>query len=271
MILPDLPIVPLDLRSASQHDYALLAALHARLCAERLPDDPPIPLAESIRTWQTLPPAASVATWLIPSGDGAVALASGSVWLWRTGENQHLAPCEIGVLPEFRRAGLARRLLAQIAGTARREGRRLLQATTNERVPAGGAFLRRLGAREGQRGHLNQLDLADLDRDLLRRWLAEGPTRAAGFDLGRWTGEYPEDELPAIAALHDLLNQAPRDGLDIEDQHVTPEQLREMERANRARGTERWTLYARARADGMLAGFTEVFWYRDRPAILSQA
>jgi mycothiol synthase len=46
--------------------------------------------------------------------------------------------------------------------------------------------------------------------------------------------------------------------------------VREIERANRAGGRERWTLYARERATGAFAGFTEVFWHPNRPAILSQ-
>ncbi len=264
------PIRPIELRAANAREYALLSALQNRLLAECLPDDPPTPLEDHTRSWRNLPPFLDVFDHLILSADGTFALASGAISLPRTDENRHVAYVGIGVLPECRRQGLARRLLAPIADLARRDGRRLLLISTNARVPAGEAFMRRLGAKAGQQGHTNQLDLADLDRDLLGRWLTEGPLRARGFELGLWTGEYPEAELATIAALHGILNQAPRGDFDVEDRQVTPEQLRQMEASNRASGTERWTLYARVQASGAFAGFTEVFWHPSHPAMLSQ-
>ncbi len=66
------------------------------------------------------------------------------------------------------------------------------------------------------------------------------------------------------------MNGAPTDDLEIEDSRTTPEQLRQMEAHTFARGMERWTLYARERATGAFAGFTEVFWHPNRPALLDQ-
>jgi hypothetical protein len=43
------PIRPIDLRAASDEDYALLWALENRLRAERLPNDPPIPMVFDVR------------------------------------------------------------------------------------------------------------------------------------------------------------------------------------------------------------------------------
>ncbi len=260
----------IDPSSASEQDYRLLNVLDNRLRVEWLPDDPPIPLDEYIENWRHTPPSLDLLAWLIVSADGSSAVANGSVSLPHMGENLHLAWFSIGVVPEYRQQGLARHLVALIADAAQRQRRRLLLTSTNGRVPVGEAFMRRLGAEIGQRGHINQLALADLDRDLLARWLAEGAARATSFDLGFWDAAYPEAEIPTIAALHDLLNQSPRDALDMEDQHITPEQLRQTERANRAGGTERWTFFVRERASGALAGFTEVFWYPTRSAILSQ-
>jgi mycothiol synthase len=216
------PIRPIDLRNACEDDYARLSALNDRLRAERLPDDPPVPLEESIEEWRNIPAFVGVSAWVIEEAAGGQAVARGTAYVLRTGENEHLAQFEIGVLPEFRRQGLARRLLAPIAEFARQEGRRLLLTSSNGRVPAGEAFMRRLGAEPGQEGHTNQLDLADLDRDLLARWLREGPERAASFELGLWDAEYPEADLPAITELYAILNGAPRDNLDLEDQHYTP-------------------------------------------------
>lgn len=263
-------IQPLDLRRAGDREYALLHALQSRMRAERLPDDPPIPLDEQIRGWRNLPTYFDLFTWVVPSADGAAFVGSGSLWISRTDDNRHLADVGIEVLPEFRRGGLGRRLLAPIAETAAREGRRLLIFDTSERVPAGEAFARRLGADKGLETHTNQLVLADLDRALIGRWLEEAQAQAARFELGFWSGPYPEDDLAAIAALHEILNGAPTGDLDLEDFRVTPEHLRDWERSAAARGTLRWTSYVRERATGAFAGFSEIFWHPTRPAILNQ-
>jgi GNAT superfamily N-acetyltransferase len=279
-------IAPFDPRGANEREYAALNDFQNHMLAERQPDDPPVPLEERVRGWRNIPPIVNYAIWAAWSPGGDAVVAAGGASVLRTDENRHLLNFDIGVLPEYRRRGLGRRLLALAAEMARREDRRLMMAGTNDRVPAGEAFMRRLEAKKGLESHTNQLDLAGLDRDLLRRWLAraEGGEAAARFALGLWSGPYPEEDLAAIAALHEILNQEPRDDLEIEDFRFTPEQIRQQERATFARGAERWTLYARARSKagsesgrqagsgraGAFAGFTEVFWHPNRPMLLDQ-
>ena len=91
-----------------------------------------------------------------------------------------------------------------------------------------------------------------------------------GFTLGFWDGPYPEEQLEDIAALNDVMNTAPRENLDMEDMHFTPEQIRQMEQQMAASGTQRWTLYASEEETGRFAGFTEVFWNPNRPQIVGQ-
>lgn len=66
------------------------------------------------------------------------------------------------------------------------------------------------------------------------------------------------------------MNTSPRENLDIEDAHMTPDQLRQMERMQAAAGTQRWTVYASETATGRLAGFTEVSWNPNRSQIVTQ-
>ena len=89
-------------------------------------------------------------------------------------ENQHLAPFEITVLPEYRRQGLGRRFLEVIADVTQVENRRLLVTNTVDRVPSGEAFMTRIGGRKGLEAHTNQLRIADLDRGLIANWLRRG-------------------------------------------------------------------------------------------------
>ena len=201
-----------------------------------------------------------------PSGEvGANAVVS----FPRIEENTHLVHFDLDVEPAWRGRGVGRELLRRLVAVPRSEGRRLMMTATNERAPSGEAFLRRLGAERGMEMHTNQLVLAQLDRDLVSRWLDEGPARAPGFTVGFWDGPYPDDRIEAIAALVRVMNTAPRDGLDMEDQHVTPDQIRQIEQYLAHGGTERWTAYAAE--GGRLAGYTEVHWKAGRGEIVTQA
>jgi GNAT superfamily N-acetyltransferase len=270
MEAPSARVEPLDLRAAGDRDYAALSALVNRIRAERLPDDPPIPLDEHIQEWQNIPPFVDMFNWVIWNDERSAIVASAWGSVLRMEENQHVGQMSIEVLPESRRQGLGRRLLAHIADMLRRENRRMVIAITDDRISAGAAFMQQLGASKGIESHINQLDLADLSRDIIHQWQARASDRASRFELGFWDGAYPEDQIEAVAALYELGNQEPRDNLDIEDFHFTPAHLRQMEQSMSASGTQRWTLYVRERGTGAFAGFTDVQWHPNRPAILQQ-
>jgi mycothiol synthase len=263
-------ITPFDVRNASAAEYRAANELGNRIRAEYLPGDPPIPLDEQTRDFQNIPAFVDVYAWGVWNDDDSKVIASGSVGVTHMETNKHVAEFNIEVLPEFRRQGLARELLARIGETARQEYRTLLIAGTNERVPAGAAFMQRLGARKGLENHTYQLDLRELNRDLIDAWRARVSERAAGFELGLWEGVYPEEDLQAIVTLEDVMNTAPRDNLEMEDWRVTPEHLRQMEQQMLARGTQRWTMYVREKSTRKFAGYTEVFWNPNRAEILNQ-
>ena len=96
---------------------------------------------------------------------------------------------------------------------------------TTDRVPGGEAFMNRIGAKKGLEGHTNQLRLTDLDHDRMAEWIVRGQQNLAEFELGFWDGAYPEEVLQEVAELYDLTNQQPLGDLEIEDMHMTPEQL----------------------------------------------
>lgn len=263
-------IRPFDLAAATDAEYAALNRHFNRARAETLPDDPPTPLEETMARMRNIPPFVSAHPWAGWSADGREMVASLVASFLKTEENRHLLQFEITVDAEYRRRGLGRELLRLAAGMARREERRLMMTGTDGAVPAGAAFLERIGAERGLEEHTNQLVLADLDISLLARWQEEGRARAAGFALGFWDGPYPEDQLEAIAALNEVMNTAPREKLDMKDMHFTPEHLRQMEQMMTASGTQRWSLYAAEAQTGRFAGFTEVYWNPNRPLVVSQ-
>jgi GNAT superfamily N-acetyltransferase len=268
MTTSNLSLRPYDPRNATEAEYEALHAFYVITNREEHPHDPPDPLDLFVairRHGADFFRPAGFALW---QGGTIVALAE--AWTIETGENAHMAEFYIAVLPAHRRRGLARRLMACVAGVAGERGRRLLLGRTVSTIPAGEAFMQRLGARPGLPAHTNQLGLADLDQSLVRRWTEQGERLAGDFELGWWLGPYPEADLEAIAGLWRVMNQAPRGELDVEDFNFTPAQLREMDAAMQARGTERWSVYARERASGRLAGYSEVFWNPKRAYFMYQ-
>src|SRR5437879_715017 len=190
-----------DPETAGERDYAAMNAHHNHMRAESWPEDPPTGLEETVRNLRNIPPFVDVRFWTAWDEDGSAVVATASCAILRTEENQHLAEFGISVSPERRRGGLGRRLLAPIAEVARAEKRRLLLTGTDSKVPAGAAFMERLGAHVGLTNVTNQLDLRELDRELLREWQERARERAAGFELGLWEGPYPEEALVEVAAM----------------------------------------------------------------------
>jgi mycothiol synthase len=262
-------IHPFDL-NAAQTEFSVLNQHINRVRLERLPDDPPVPLEETIQNLQSIPPFVDLRLWVAWNAKHDEIIGVGNAVLLRLDGNEHLAQFEITVLPEFRRRGLGRQLLGLIAEAARQDNRRLLMTNTTDRVPGGEAFMLRLGAQKGLEAHTNQLRIADLDRSLLETWLQRGQENLADFELGFWDGAYPEDQLQTIAELYELTNQQPAGDLEIGDIHMTPEQLRQTEQNLFARGNQRWTLYILDRRTGKFAGYTETVWNPNRPEILGQ-
>ena len=244
-----------------------LNAIWNRHRLETLPDDPPIPLDESLQGWRNVPEFITVYELLLWNEAHTSVDAVGEIEYYTTEKNRHLAFLDIYVLPQNRRRGLGRLLLGRVTSIAVEHERPVMLCRTSERIPAGETFVTRMGASRGMDMRTSQLHLSELDREWVQRW-RNGP--AGGFTLGLWIGPYPEDQLEAIAILNQLGNDAPRGDLAIDDQHLTPAQLRSIEQYQQARGIQRWTIYVTEEATGRYAGFTEVMWNPNRPQILEQ-
>lgn len=258
---------PFAYQQAGEEAFAAYTDFFNQKLAERQPDDPPRAVAELMENYRSIPPFVQLEMWAVWQGEAVVAAAEAQITL--TEENAHVMQFDIYVLPAHRRQGLGRRLLQEVTAAAQREKRPLLICQTYGAIPAGEAFMRRLGAQPGLAAHVNQLALADVDPALLQRWTAVNDDRAA-FVLEFWDGPAPESDINALVALYEVMNQQPRGELDVEDFHVTAEQLRQIEQSMSAGGGQKWTLVARELATGELAGFTEVVWRPSRPHLLGQ-
>ena len=234
--------------------------------AETSPDDPPrtaeyfrkgFAALQGLSDWKE-------DRWLARQGNEVVGEAWGGFSLV---DNLHLLEAGVYVLPEHRRQGLGGRLLLPLTELAEAEERRLSTFYTTSKVPAGLPFVAALGARRGIDEHTNQLELAQVDRELLRAWQTGVP---AEFDIGCWEDTVPEENVEAACKLIEQMNSEPRGDVEVEDWTLTPERLREQEAYNATTGIKSWMMYVRHRASGEFAGYTETGWQADVPTVVEQ-
>jgi len=261
-----------EIRSIDQPgaELSLLQAIYRLVVVserEYWPDRDPVPFHEP--AWRLRSTERKRFDWVVEDAAGEV-IPHCNMSFGLAETNRHVAGVGAYVHPDRRRRGIGTALLAEAIAEVRRNGRSLITFGTGSQVPAGDAFLTKAGAEMALEGRINRLDLTGLDPTLLARMVAAGESQGRGFMLGWWIDTLPEDELVEIAALFDTMNAQPRGTLRVEDHRLTPDQLREGLRHMAAARTSRWVLYARERASGKLAGFTEVFWHPDRPTALWQ-
>jgi GNAT superfamily N-acetyltransferase len=181
-------------------------------------------------------------------------------------DNHHLAWLGVDVHPHHRRRGYGGQLLGFLLDRARAEGRTSVGCNGWD-ADAPRAFAARQDFEQksvevNRRQHLARVDLAGLER-----LYAESLAYGAAYELVRRIGPTPGDELEALGQLTAAINDAPTDGLDIEDEVFPPERIAAYEAAQQARGMLVHRLLARHRETGELAGQTVVVVEEERPEL----
>jgi len=262
---------PLDLRNATENEYVCLNKFKNKLNREYRPDDPPIPLEENVQGWKNIPDFVEHEAHAAWDSSNSNIIAYAEIAVYHTGDNEHLADFKIEVLPEHRHQGIGRQSLKLLLQFAKKHKRTLMISATTDRIPEAAILFEHLGARKGLGMHINQLKLSEFDKTLVQKWLQQSEDKHSDFELGFLEGAYPDMLIDEIAALYqEVGNDQPRDALEVEDMKFTPEIMRQDEKSMFARGNQRWTLYLKDRANGKIAGLTEVFWNPNRAMILNQ-
>ncbi len=261
-------IEPFTALAASPREYAAYNALMNSIRAERLPDDPPLTVDGETRLLQSRPAFVDARHW--GAWDGGQMVAAGAALIAREAFNQHLATGMIDVLPAYRRQGIGRQLLERIADAAVAERRRQILFECYSTAPSGEAFMRRIGGTLGLVEQMSSLDLSTLDRALLRRWIEAGERLRPEFELVVREDLADGPDLARVADIWNVMNTAPRENLELEDEQHTEERVRDIARYIKARGGTHWGYYVRHAAGGAFAAFSETTWFPDNPTIVEQ-
>ena len=260
----DVVIDEVDVPSISDDEIGEINAFGNLLRADAYPEDPPYPDELARISWRAIPEFMVLREFVARTPERDIVASAGTRW-FRAEDNQHVMRANISVRPDRRGRGLGKAMLRLVADAAEEAGKTLLMGGTNDRVPDGEAFARHIGAQDAFVAHTNRLVLADVDRDLVRKWIDDGPKRAPGYSLIAIDGRYPDDLVEEIVDLGAVMNTAPRGDLDLEDETWTVEQARQGEESFFAGGGERWYLAARHDETGALVGWTEVSWNPKSP------
>jgi GNAT superfamily N-acetyltransferase len=86
----------------------------------------------------------------------------------------------------------------------------------------------------------------------------------------RIDGAAPDEHIDEVVSMFDVMNTAPRDDLEIQDERTVPEHVRAWERFAAASGDQWWALYARHEESGGFVGYTHVSWNPASPQTVFQ-
>ena len=182
--------------------------------------------------------------------------------------NRHLLWAAGYVLQAHRRQGIALTWVPRVVGLLEEYGATVLSSYAED--DTGHGLMRRLGAEAKMVERQSRLDLRALDWDMVARWIAESEAGAEGARLELYTPWVPEEQLEEYcAAMNELMNTMPFEGLDHGDIVTSPAVVLEWRDRMRLTGTINPTCLVRD-ADGTIVGMTDTIKHDYEPGIVRQ-
>lgn len=227
------------------------------------------PPATVARLERRHPPAHEHTTvWV--AGEVSNPVGCATLWWNDRADNRDHVGIDVSVHPDARGLGIGWRLLhrALTAGVDG-YGARLVDAEAPIGSPAC-SWLERWGFEARLVERLSVCDTKRLDRALLERWVKGASERAAGYTLVQWDGPVPRHLVDEFCQLQAVMNTAPLEELDYDDEEFSPRRLAEHSASWVAQECDWWTVCARHEPTGELAGFTVLRLPRHWPAQVEQ-
>ena len=178
----------------------------------------------------------------------------------------NLDNCDVGitVLPEYRRRGVGRALLAAALEQCRANGRVRFCGTSVSTLPggpvrneAGTRFAEAVGMKSALVEVRRRLELSTVEPGLYERLLADAWPHAAGYSVVTWENTTPEDCIDDIAQLaSSFLEEAPLGDLEWEPEKVDADRVRKNDETNAKYGRQRYATALRHDATGKLVAHT---------------
>ena len=249
-------ITRVDLATASDAQLLAAAQLLQAQNLERVPEDPPTPVEAIIQRLRATTPNQWRATFAARDSSGKLVGSSFVGYNKNEPENAHARWTEVNVAKAHRRKGLGRALYAAaVEACLDQRDDLVFFGQTSDRVPASEAFAKAIAATPGLPMKLNQLVLADVDRESIKEW---AKIDAKGYRLASADNSVPQPLVQAYLDAANAMNDMPKGELRFANQRFTEEQLRDRESWLKQSGSQWWLIVAIHEASGEGAGFTEV-------------
>jgi GNAT superfamily N-acetyltransferase len=256
----------LDTRLAPEESLRALHELYLTRDAELQPADPPVPFAQRMADWRHLFETVPVPRWALWEGTEVVATSGMYYDLEQNLEN---AFGWVYVHPRRRGAGYGRAIAVPMFDAAEDNKRTRFAFILKDGRPEE-ALTRRAGMKPAYREQVSRLLFQEVDWDLMDSWVARAGERASDYELVFFPSPIDDRYLEAFCDLVFVMNTAPSEDFEEEDEVMTPENWRDLETKMGLRGIELLSYVARHQPTGDLAGYTTVGYHRLQPDLVDQ-
>ena len=241
--------------SAPQSLLEELAAYYVIVEAEDMPEDPPTPLEMRIADWRHIPESHQpVFRWTMRDEDG---IAGSAVVVYDLKQNLQNGFGRVHVHPEKRGRGYARALATAAFDQLESAGRTRFDTWIKDDEPAV-TLAENLGLKPVYAEKRSRLSIANLDRDLMRSWIDRAPERASDYELMYLTLPLPDELVEKFCDLALIMNTAPREDYEADDEVLTPEAWREIESTVLDSKSQLHNFTAVHKPSGEFAGYTQI-------------
>lgn len=179
-------------------------------------------------------------------------------------DNRHLVWMHVRTALEHRRKGYATTIFEHAERYCAELGRTSIGTDGFDTDDTLG-FTESLGLKQAASEVFRRQHLRKVDEDLLQRLLQESEAASADYELIEVVGPVPEELIEAYAEMSNAINDAPTEGLDVEDEVFDAARIRAYEKTQEVRHQTLYRVIARHRPTGELVGHTAVAVKRLQP------
>jgi len=259
-------VEPLDLDNADEITKAAYLRVAQHSHNEAVPADGPVPDDELWYGSLNIHPKTPNHYWCVWDTDRTNLVGVMCVSWEDYEDNREASWIELDVMPEYRRQKVAATLAQVGLEFAKENGRPLVGFDANSHVQAGWDFLKAIGAEHKYTGRMSFLFFDEVDRPQLEGWIARAKERAGDYELVRWDGDCPDQYVEAFVNEQNVMNTAPTENLEYEDEVFTVARQRDREERLHIRNIEPRTLVAVHTPTGEMVAHTDVWLPQRWPA-----
>ena len=248
-------VIRIDPKTSSDELLTKMWGLYDVLNTESHPGEPMTPLAQQMADWRSEGSEHQKLMRWVVEDDGEI-VATAVIFL-DLGQNLDNGFCRISVHPDHRERGHCRLLAKPVfdeleAAHRHRIDTWVVAGTSHAGLPE------RLGMKGVYSGKESQLKISNLDMDLLDGWIERAEERASDYELMFVDSPLPEEIIEDFCNLAEVMNTAPREDYEQEDEEVTPARMRGYEKQVHDAGGQLHHCVAVHKPTGDYAGYTTI-------------